>query len=1015
MAVDDLTSDTLNRLSIKVPGYDTRMNLGTPDPGGSSHQDPPFGYTGFGVHTAFNLFVDVGRVGLYQSNQGSCWQVGGKWLQWSNQDMYMATMGNNTVAADNKMLVAAGCGQGQITDLVSAAATFESPRLVEYNNLALHWRVDGIQVALKEFFYGDDSKATTSWIPYREKKGWTQFADKAQSAQDKYSQAEPSGAKPTGDKKKDAAQKEQIASHYPGTGFLAAVDDFLVAVGLQSNKEALLRAFEWEGDRRDLVNFGSYASTFTALEPFDPYPPSQVKRGKIFSEAYAVTVQVLNLMHRTVDVLKKIGNAITDNFLAKRILNFIQAWQDAQDAVNAYLEAKNIDTSKQWERPGGEQDVFFQHAPAKDQANATAPLTAPATSATLQSAEGPFDTSSLSSPFTLSVQNGSGTGTISFAWTATPPATSGPPWTLTETLTKAGSAPTTIVAGTQFPDRTIGTDQLNAALAVIASGWTASTDDGSTVTLTDDGAGTSSFLTLSGSAAALFFEGNVHDQGEDAETHFDLNSEEGIDLERSMQISFSSLPEDLRDQLRPLYQAAGDWFAVADKATTALGDVIQMFTGLINPPSMLGLIAKDGITLGTTSPLYGTGGGITFVATGKPSPYSASDDDAANPSGPDMRKFIPIFCPWIEGAVQKCLETDDLITKAAKSNFTSPSKIRNNLMPGNFRVAAQNNIVMMAANDVSCVALGHMELVSQGRTHIASAADVHIRSWKTSVRIIGKSVSVGKLEEDKDSSTGEGDEKQVDTQSFSVTVSDTAYLSTAKLRLHLTNVKDDPNGDNISLGAYDTDKHTVKFDKPHVTVVAKDGSEAVKVGLNSGDSTFFGLTVDKSGDVDVRGKTKANLGVDGGGGVEVAADKVTIKKDLYVGTALVVKGSGQLAPGVVPNLKAVESFIAAHKSKHKQIITDATAQKKKYDENKAKAESADDPGTSTFYSALQASAVNELAKLYAQHRDVCNEAEYAAVPLAKIGCNRTKDELLFPPEAKANADPPPDPSFTPGP
>jgi len=114
--MSDTTSDVSNRLSINVPDLDTRLNMGTPDPGAPSGS-APFGYTGFGIHTNFNWFVDVGRVGLYQSNLTSCWQVGGKWLQWSNQDMYMASMGNTLVGADTKVVIAAGAGQGQVTAL----------------------------------------------------------------------------------------------------------------------------------------------------------------------------------------------------------------------------------------------------------------------------------------------------------------------------------------------------------------------------------------------------------------------------------------------------------------------------------------------------------------------------------------------------------------------------------------------------------------------------------------------------------------------------------------------------------------------------------------------------------------------------------------------------------------------------------------------------------------------------------------------------------------------------------
>ncbi len=144
--MSDSVSDTNKRFEIFVPSPKARINMGMPN----TTNTGPFGYTGLSLQSDVHLFIDANKHTLFQTGQHFCGQVGGQWLQYSNSNMFLSCTKNMNVSADKRVTIAAGGGQGQITALDHG--TF--PRVVGYNSLDLHYRVDRVQVGLYEFFYG---------------------------------------------------------------------------------------------------------------------------------------------------------------------------------------------------------------------------------------------------------------------------------------------------------------------------------------------------------------------------------------------------------------------------------------------------------------------------------------------------------------------------------------------------------------------------------------------------------------------------------------------------------------------------------------------------------------------------------------------------------------------------------------------------------------------------------------------------------------------------------------------
>ncbi|MCA9633150.1 MAG: hypothetical protein KC766_36105 [Myxococcales bacterium] len=302
-----------SRFSVYVPNPKVRLNMGLPiykpeDGAGT------FGYTGMSLQSDRHLFIDVNKVALYQSGSHSMWQVGGKWLQYSNANMVMACTASNTLAASAKVVIAAGAGHGQITAL-DHAQPHVTPRMVDYNNLDLHYRVEEVHNGLKALMYGPN---------------WQ-----------------------TSQKKSQTLQQTQFRDGYDG-GLLEDFRQQFEDLGHgEQQARAMLQPLEWEGNYVEMKNGfppGGDTSVFPAIKPFDPYPVAGF-RNPGAAKTFGYFLQTVNFFHRFCDVLGKVGPAITDNFIGSRIQNLMAIWGNAQEGLNS---AMNVGDFVRWDRSSGE-------------------------------------------------------------------------------------------------------------------------------------------------------------------------------------------------------------------------------------------------------------------------------------------------------------------------------------------------------------------------------------------------------------------------------------------------------------------------------------------------------------------------------------------------------------------------------------------------------------------------------------------------------------------------------------
>lgn len=343
-----MADDLKSRYSIFVPSPKARINLGKPD------LDAPFGYTGLSLQSDVHFLVDVNKVSMFQSGGTSCWQVGGKWLQWSNGPMHMSSTAAASFTASNKITIAAGAAQGQITAL-DHGLSHVTPRPVEYNNLDLHYAVEEVHNAVKAMFYGADS--------------W--------KAAQKESQATQAG------KYTDTA-----APDYGQVGFLGEMAKFLQDQGYSPKQlKPLLQPLEWEGDH--VNHHQKMTSDYNPIKAFDPYAPSSYGTWWL-SKGFARFAQVVVFLQRTVDLLQKVGPLITDNMVGKRVQALISAWGDSQNALNNALNVADLarfDRGTGKAAPGGAWNLTDGELA---NAKARVPVDSPATAAELDTSEGPF-------------------------------------------------------------------------------------------------------------------------------------------------------------------------------------------------------------------------------------------------------------------------------------------------------------------------------------------------------------------------------------------------------------------------------------------------------------------------------------------------------------------------------------------------------------------------------------------------------------------------------------------------
>ncbi len=294
--MSDKLTDTEKRFEIVVPNPLARINMGS----SNTTETGPFGYKGLSLQSGVNLFIDANKHTMFQTGQNYNGQVGGKWLQYSNADMVLSSTTNANLSADQKITIAAGAGQGQITALDHGS----TPRLVAYNNLKLHYTVDCIQNGLYEFFHGRRERFKVLLVKgkyfkhrSRPKIFGGQPPEELESAEDL-----------------QGGFIENSKRSYDDLFPDDSDDNAAYASVAEIQKQVL--------GKEDAIELSwGYSSYFSR---FDPY---KHKKGDFLHNS-------LKVMKRLADVAAKWGNVLTDNFAVSNLWKLAEACDKAINSLN---------------------------------------------------------------------------------------------------------------------------------------------------------------------------------------------------------------------------------------------------------------------------------------------------------------------------------------------------------------------------------------------------------------------------------------------------------------------------------------------------------------------------------------------------------------------------------------------------------------------------------------------------------------------------------------------------------
>ncbi|MEZ4440980.1 MAG: hypothetical protein R3B72_17915 [Polyangiaceae bacterium] len=901
-----------SRFSVEVPGA-ARLNLGRPI---LDDEEPVFGYNGFSIQSSTHLLIDVNKVTLYQTGTSAMWQVGAQWLQYSNGNMFMASTANNTVAADNRLTVAAGAGHGQITSL-DRALPHVTPRLESYNNLSLHYRVDEVHLGLKELMYG----ATGGVV--------------AKMPQDAQLMANALG----------------MPSYTMGSdGVLPLVHEMLTELSLSpAAATAMLEPLEWTGDHWE--GLGT-TSVYPMLNGFDPYGASGYNPASPVSLILAGLTQITRFMQRFVDLMRRVGPAITDNFVGARIERLISIWGHAQEAGHTTL---NIADLARYNRSTGHTEFGSEEESRNFQARYEGSQgTFGSTRAQLTILQEPLDLSavppdqlyleirdreggeptrvdlglparltigvvltSLPAPLPTGEQlvvTLDGTDVVipleSFA---TAPDDSAAASALSARLEGHGVATdhmvtiTSVATGPSAMVRVSGTPVALAAVNLASfreeRGRVATTLEEIRAKLVghgdysigDDGVvkhgqtGEESFLEVTGPAAGAVFGANpARSRGADP----DLRNFAAV---RSLQFEIAKWPEDLRNQWRPIYQAFGDVVAVWGHIKGIVDDLFAIAGLPQNPPSRVGLIAQEGVSIASGGPLFAANQSTTLIS-------------GLEATSPDKKKYI---LSAIERFLADGIQSDPLAYSAVSEKvsryFTPTKKPKHERTKGGFNVVSGNQLTMMS--------LGRASLVSTDQTFIGGRSVVVSSKTGTKVTsnksllLTSKAITIG-------AETKQGEVPPAER--VQVRAADRISLLNKRMGFEVA-------ADAVQLGSRIPMTPNLAPLLPRVRVTA---SEAQVGALDDQGKVAQGLTVDAVGNVVL--SATAQLAMQAGtAGVEVKGPMVSVAGMLKVGSALTVIGDAVMMPTIgVPGPPEGAAHAAAQSlfvTKQMALVGQATA------------------------------------------------------------------------------------------
>ena len=245
-----------------------------------------------------------------------------------------------------------------------------------------------------------------------------------------------------------------------------------------------------------------------------------------------------------------------------------------------------------------------------------------------------------------------------------------------------------------------------------SSSFSASEDDGTIVIESAHApeSGKPSRVTVSGSLSSLFAPTHKEEKwGDQAEEDYYSGEAEGEGFYKSL-ISWNhelqKLPEDTRNLTRPIRNAVNDVVASAtalEKSAQGIADLVGKAEGLPSPPEAIGLIAEDGISLGTPDRIVGAGGkGIVFIADG------GSGHEDHHRFIPKAEQFVNLsmaFDPLkaalkgIKYLMGKTEDEDDPDTPEPAPSL-------------GFRVMSDSTVDLMGTNSAQLMALGRGKLFS---------------------------------------------------------------------------------------------------------------------------------------------------------------------------------------------------------------------------------------------------------------------------------------------------------------
>ncbi len=227
-----------------------------------------------------------------------------------------------------------------------------------------------------------------------------------------------------------------------------------------------------------------------------------------------------------------------------------------------------------------------------------------------------------------------------------------------------------------------------------------------TLVLTANTEGNGSHVSVSGNLADLVFGSKSKSETISGDASTSASPPTTFEDDYKKLISWNhelqKLPEDTRNLTRPVTNAISDAVAALSAVEAAVESTVSIvgegvLKGLPQPPESIGLVARDGISLGTTDRIVGAGGkGVVFIADGG----SGTENHT---------KFIPRMEPLIAG-----LMAWDPIDKAWDKAIRDPVDPAKDKPPSlGFRVYSDSAADLYGTYSAQLLAVGRGKLTGK--------------------------------------------------------------------------------------------------------------------------------------------------------------------------------------------------------------------------------------------------------------------------------------------------------------